>query len=66
VSREQLCLHAFYPPNLALGLHDGTLVALKQGKQLEPFAELMKYLVQGKDFSRVKTRFGSVELSFSY
>jgi hypothetical protein len=42
------------------------LAALKQGKQLEPFAELMKYLVQGKDFSSIKTRFGSVELSFSH
>jgi oxaloacetate decarboxylase (Na+ extruding) subunit alpha len=65
VSREQLCLHGFYPPNLALGLHDGTLIALKQGKQLQPFSELMKYLIQGKNFSKVKSRFGNVDLSFS-
>ena len=65
VTREQLCLHAFYPPNLALGLQDGAMVALKQGNQLQPFSELMKFLVQGKDYSKIKTRFGNVDLSFS-
>jgi pyruvate/oxaloacetate carboxyltransferase len=65
LSREQLCLHAFYPPNLALGLQDGTLTALKQGKELQAFSELMKFLAQRNDFSRVKTRLGSVELTFS-
>jgi len=58
-------LHAFYPPNLALGLQDGTLTALKQGKELQAFSELMKFLAQRNDFSRVKTRLGSVELTFS-
>ena len=65
VSREQLCLHAFYPPNLALGLQDGTLAALKQGKQLQPFSELMKYLVQRKEYAKIRTRFGGVELTFA-
>ena len=65
LSREQLCLHAFYPPNLALGLHDGALTALKQGKELHAFSELIKFLSQRNDFSRVKTRLGSVELTFS-
>jgi len=65
LSREQLCLHAFYPPNLALGLQDGTLTALKKGKELQAFSELMKFLAQRNDFSRVKTRLGSVELTFS-
>ncbi len=65
LSREQLCLHAFYPPNLALGLQDGALTALKQGKELHAFSELIKFLSQRNDFSRVKTRLGSVELTFS-
>jgi hypothetical protein len=65
LSREQLCLHAFYPPNLALGLWDGTLAALKQGKELQAFSELMKFLSQRRDFSRIKTRFGAVELTFT-
>ena len=65
LSREQLCLHAFYPPNLALGLRDGTLAALKQGKELQAFSELMKFLSQRRDFSRIKTRFGAVELTFT-
>jgi hypothetical protein len=50
---------------LALGLQDGTLTALKQGKELQAFSELMKFLAQRNDFSRVKTRLGSVELTFS-
>jgi pyruvate/oxaloacetate carboxyltransferase len=65
LSHEQLCLHAFYPPNLALGLRDGTLAALKQGKELQAFSELMKFLSQRRDFSRIKTRFGAVELTFT-
>jgi len=65
LSREQLCLHAFYAPNLALGLRDGTLAALKQGKELQAFSELMKFLSQRRDFSRIKTRFGAVELTFT-
>ena len=65
LSREQLCLHAVYPPNVALGVQDGALTALKQGKELHAFSELIKFLSQRNDFSRVKTRLGSVELTFS-
>jgi hypothetical protein len=46
-------------------LRDGTLAALKQGKELQAFSELMKFLSQRRDFSRIKTRFGAVELTFT-
>lgn len=65
VSREQLSLHAFYPENLALGLKDGAKEALKQGPVLQPFTELVKYLVMKKEYKKIKTRLGGVELTFS-
>jgi pyruvate/oxaloacetate carboxyltransferase len=65
VSREQLSLHAFYPENLALGLKDGASEALKQGPVLQPFTELVKYLVMKKEYKRIRTKLGGVELSFS-
>jgi oxaloacetate decarboxylase (Na+ extruding) subunit alpha len=65
VSREQLSLHAFYPENLALGLKDGASEALKQGLVLQPFAELVKYLVMKKGYSKIRTKLGGIELSFS-
>jgi pyruvate/oxaloacetate carboxyltransferase len=64
-SPEQLCLHAFYPPNLALGLKDGATEALRQGAELHPFRELFTYLRRQTNFSRVRTRFGNVELTIS-
>ena len=65
VSREQLCLHAFYPENLALGLQDGTVQALKQGTQLHPPSELMKYLARQKEYKKIRTKWGGVELTVS-
>ncbi len=65
VSREQLCLHAFYPPALALGLRDGSIEARKQSTEMIPFLELIKYLVGRKQFSHIKTSVGGVELNFS-
>lgn len=65
VSKEQLSLHAFYPENLALGLKDGAAQALKQGSELQPFTELVKYLVMKKDYKKIKTKLGGVELSFT-
>jgi pyruvate/oxaloacetate carboxyltransferase len=65
VSREQLSLHAFYPENLALGLKDGASEALKQGPVLQPFTELVKYLVMKKEYKRIRTKLGGIELSFS-
>ncbi|OWF66389.1 hypothetical protein B6A14_04140 [Polynucleobacter hirudinilacicola] len=65
ISNEQLSLHAFYPENLALGLRDGALEAAKQGPALQPFTELVKYLVMKKEYRRIRTKLGGVELSFS-
>jgi len=65
VTREQLSLHAFYPENLALGLKNGAKEALKQGPVLQPFTELVKYLVMKKEYKKVRTRLGGVELTFS-
>jgi pyruvate/oxaloacetate carboxyltransferase len=65
VSREQLSLHAFYPENLALGLGDGASEALKQGPALQPFNELVKYLVMKKEYKSIRTKLGGIELSFS-
>ena len=64
-SPDQLCLHAFYPPNLALGLKNGATEALRQGAELHPFRELFTYLRRQTIFSRVRTRFGNVELTIS-
>ena len=64
-SKEQLSLHAFYPENLALGLRDGALEAVKQGPTLQPFTELVKYLVMKKEYRRIRTKLGGIELSFS-
>ncbi len=65
ISKEQLSLHAFYPENLALGLRDGALEAVKQGPTLQPFTELVKYLVMKKEYRRIRTKLGGIELSFS-
>lgn len=65
VSKEQLSLHAFYPENLALGLKDGAAQALKQGSELQPFTELVKYLIMKKDYKKIKTKLGGIELSFT-
>jgi hypothetical protein len=65
MSREQLCLHAFYPENLAMGLQDGTIQALKQGAQLHPPSELMKYLARQTEYKRIRTKWGGVELTVS-
>ena len=65
ISKEQLSLHAFYPENLALGLRDGALEAAKQGPALQPFTELVKYLVMKKEYRRIRTKLGGIELSFS-
>lgn len=65
VSREQLSLHAFYPENLALGLKDGASEAIKQGSILQPFTELVKYLVMKKEYKKIRTKLGGVELTFS-
>jgi len=65
ISREQLSLHAFYPENLALGLKDGAREALQQGSVLQPFTELVKYLVMKKEYSKIRTKLGGIELSFS-
>ncbi len=65
ISRGQLSLHAFYPENLALGLKDGAQEALKQGPVLQPFTELVKYLVMKKEYKRIRTRLGGIELSFT-
>jgi pyruvate/oxaloacetate carboxyltransferase len=65
VSRQQLSLHAFYSENLALGLKDGASQALKQGPVLQPFTELVKYLLMKKEYKRIRTKLGGVELSFS-
>jgi pyruvate/oxaloacetate carboxyltransferase len=65
VSREQLSLHAFYPENLALGLKDGAQAALQQGPVLQPFTELVKYLVMKKEYKNIRTKLGGIELSFS-
>ncbi len=62
---EQLCLHAFYPPSLALGLKNGVAEALQQGGELQPFRELLAFLGRQPNFSKVRTRFGNVELTFS-
>jgi oxaloacetate decarboxylase alpha subunit len=65
VTKEQLSLHAFYPENLALGLKDGAAQALKQGSELQPFTELVKYLVMKKEYKKIKTKLGGIELSFT-
>ena len=65
ISREQLSLHAFYPENLALGLKDGSQEAIKQGAVLQPFSELLKYLVMKKEYKKIRTRLGGIELSFT-
>ena len=65
ISKQQLSLHAFYPENLALGLRDGAQEALKQGPALQPFTELVKYLVMKKEYGKIRTRLGGVELSFT-
>jgi pyruvate/oxaloacetate carboxyltransferase len=65
VSREQLCLHAFYPENLAMGLQDGTIQALKQGSVLNPPSELLKYLTRQKEYKKIRTKWGGVELTIS-
>jgi pyruvate/oxaloacetate carboxyltransferase len=65
VSREQLCLHAFYPENLAMGLQDGTIQALKQGSQLHPPSELLKYLTRQKEYKKIRTKWGGVELTIA-
>ena len=65
ISRGQLSLHAFYPENLALGLKDGAQETLKQGPVLQPFTELVKYLVMKKEYKRIRTRLGGIELSFT-
>jgi pyruvate/oxaloacetate carboxyltransferase len=65
ISKEQLSLHAFYPENLALGLKDGAQEALRQGPVLQPFTELVKYLVMKKDYKRIRTKLGGIELSFT-
>jgi pyruvate/oxaloacetate carboxyltransferase len=65
ISREQLCLHAFYPENLAMGLQDGTILALKQGPQLHPPSELMKYLARQTEYKKIRTKWGGVELTVS-
>jgi pyruvate/oxaloacetate carboxyltransferase len=65
ISREQLSLHAFYPENLALGLKDGAQEALKQDPVLQPFTELVKYLVMKKEYKKIRTRLGGIELSFT-
>jgi len=65
ISKGQLSLHAFYPENLALGLRDGALEAVKQGPTLQPFTELVKYLVMKKEYRRIRTKLGGIELSFS-
>ena len=65
ISREQLCLHAFYPENLAMGLQDGTIPALKQGSQLHPPSELIKYLARQKEYKQIRTKWGGVELTIS-
>jgi pyruvate/oxaloacetate carboxyltransferase len=65
VSKEQLSLHAFYPEHLALGLKDGAQAALQQGPILQPFTELVKYLVMKKEYRKIRTRLGGIELSFS-
>ena len=65
VSEEQLSLHAFYPEHLALGLKDGAQVALQQGPTLQPFTELVKYLVMKKEYRKIRTKLGGIELSFS-
>jgi len=65
ISKQQLSLHAFYPENLALGLRDGAQEALKQGPVLQPFTELVKYLVMKKEYGKIRTRLGGVELSFT-
>lgn len=65
ISKEQLSLHAFYPEHLALGLKDGAQEALKQGPVLQPFTELVKYLVMKKEYRKIRTRLGGIELSFS-
>jgi len=65
ISQQQLSLHAFYPENLALGLKDGAQEALKQGPALQPFTELVKYLVMKKEYGKIRTRLGGVELSFT-
>ncbi|MDO8713499.1 MAG: pyruvate carboxylase subunit B [Polynucleobacter sp.] len=65
ISREQLSLHAFYPENLALGLKDGAQEALNRGAELQPFSELLKYLVMKKEYKKIRTRLGGIELSFT-
>jgi len=65
ISNEQLSLHAFYPDHLALGLRDGAQEALQQGPDLQPFTELVKYLVMKKEYRKIRTKLGDVELSFT-
>ena len=65
VSKEQLSLHAFYPENLAMGLKDGAAQAIKQGSELQPFTELVKYLLMKKEYKNIRTKLGGIELSFT-
>jgi pyruvate/oxaloacetate carboxyltransferase len=64
-TREQLSLHAFYPENLALGLKDGAQEAMARGADLQPFSELVKYLVMKKEYKKIRTKLGGIELSFT-
>lgn len=65
VQEKDLCLLAFYPEELALGLHNGAELARNSGKTLVPFQELLKYLSGNKEFASVRARFGDVEVGFS-
>jgi hypothetical protein len=64
-TKEQLSLHAFYPENLALGLKDGAQEAMARGADLQPFSELVKYLVMKKEYKKIRTKLGGIELSFT-
>jgi hypothetical protein len=46
-----------------MGLQDGTIQALKQGSQLHPPSELMKYLARQKEYKKIRTKWGGVELT---
>ena len=48
-----------------MGLQDGTIKALKQGSQLHPPSELMKYLARQAEYKQIRTKWGGVELTVS-
>jgi hypothetical protein len=48
-----------------MGLQDGTIQALKQGPQLHPPSELLKYLTRQKEYKKIRTKWGGVELTIS-